>query len=78
MFILQGYICFHCYVNVSVGREVAMYCASHMPDIIHSCNCGNIEQALKDAFMKCDRMVIEEEAVQEMKTYDEDEIPENE
>ena len=47
-----------------------MYCATHMPDIIRACYRGDIGKALKDAFMKCDRMVIEEDAVKEMRTYD--------
>ena len=59
----------------AAGAEVARYCAIHLADIIKSCDCGDIGQALKNAFMKCDRLVTEEAAVKEMKTLDEDEIP---
>lgn len=61
-------------ICMPVGREVAVYCATHLADIIKSCFCGDLGKAMKDAFMKCDRLVIEQEAVQEMKTYDHDEM----
>lgn len=60
------------------GREVAVYCANHLANIIKSTPAyshGNLEQALKDGFMQCDRIVMQDKAIQEMKTYDEDEIP---
>ena len=68
-------------MSFNTGREVAVYCASHLADIIKSTTAysqGNIEQALRDAFMECDKLITEKEAIQEMKTYDEDEISEEE
>lgn len=66
---------------VNLGREVAMYCAAHLPDIVKSTlaySQGDTGQAMKDAFMQCDRLVLEREAIEEMKKYDEEEIPEEE
>ena len=37
-----------------------------------------MEQGLKDAFMDCDRLIMEMEAIKEMKSYDEDVIDEDE
>ena len=52
------------------GQEVATYCATHLPDIIRSCYSNrDLGQAMKDAFMKCDRIVMEHDAIMEMKTY---------
>lgn len=36
---------------------------------------GDLAQAMKEAFMQCDRIIREKEAIQEMKQYDEEEIP---
>lgn len=58
-----------------------MYCASHLGDIIKSTAAydkGNLAQAMKDSFMQCDRMIKERDAIDEMKQYDEDEIPADE
>ena len=63
------------------GREVALYCAAHLADYIKSAEAyshGDLGQAMKDAFMKCDRMLKEKEVIEEMKKYDEDEISEEE
>ena len=60
---------------------MAVYCATHLADLIKSAEAyhqGNIGQAMKDAFMHCDRMLTEKEAIDEMKKYDEDEIPKDE
>lgn len=49
---------------------MAIYCAAKLGDIIKSTesyNKGDISQALKDAFMKCDEIILKPEAVQEMK-----------
>lgn len=67
--------------TLSAGREVAIYCATHLADIIKSTAAydqGNLGQAMKDAFMQCDRLLKEKEAIAEMKKYDEDEISEEE
>lgn len=66
-------------LSIDAGREVAVYCATHLADIIKSSEAysqGDLKQAMKDAFMKCDRLVTEREAIEEMKTYDEDEMKE--
>jgi hypothetical protein len=55
-----------------------MYCATHLGDVIKSTAAygeGNLAQAMKDAFMECDKLIKEKEAIAEMKKYDEDEIP---
>ena len=55
-----------------------MYCATHLPDVIKSTAAygkGDIAQAMKDAFMQCDSKLKEREVIEEMKKYDEDEIP---
>lgn len=55
-----------------------MYCATHLGDIIKSTAAygeGDIAQAMKDAFMQCDKLIKGKEAIEEMKTYDEDQIP---
>ena len=47
-----------------------MYCAEKLGDIIKSTdsyNKGDMSRALKDAFMKCDEIVMKAEAIQEMK-----------
>lgn len=47
-----------------------MYCAEKLGDIIKSTdsyNKGDMSQALKDAFMKCDEIVMKAETIQEMK-----------
>lgn len=47
-----------------------MYCAAKLGDIIKSTDsysAGDISQALKDAFMKCDEIIAKPETVQEMK-----------
>ena len=57
---------------------MAIFCASHLADIIKSTAAydeGDLGQAMKDAFMQCDRMLKEKEAIEEMIKYDEDEIP---
>jgi len=61
---------------MSSGQEVATYCATHLPDIIRSCYSNrDLGQAMKDAFMKCDRIVMEPDAIMEMRTYnDKDEV----
>ena len=49
---------------------MAIYCAAKLGDVIKSTESyhkGDISQALKDAFMKCDEMIMEPETVQEMK-----------
>lgn len=54
----------------TIGKEVALYCAAKLGDIIKSTESyrkGDISQALKDAFMKCDEMIMKPETVQEMK-----------
>lgn len=63
------------------GREVAVYCATHLAEIIKSTTAygdGNVGQAMKDAFMQCDRLLTERETIEEMKKYDEDVISEEE
>ncbi len=60
------------------GKEVAVYCATHLADMIKSTAAyreAGLPQAMKDAFMQCDRLLKEKEAINEMKKYDEDEIP---
>ena len=55
---------------VYVGKEVALYCASKLGDIIKSTESyhkGDISQALRDAFMKCDEVITSPETIQEMK-----------
>lgn len=62
---------------VSTGREVAVYCAAHLGEIIKATEAysnGDISQALKDAFMKCDDIIIKEDAVKEMKKIVEDDM----
>lgn len=69
-----------CFTTYS-GREVAVYCATHLADTIKSTAAygqGDLGQAMKDAFMQCDRFLKEKEAIAEMKKYDEDEISEEE
>ncbi len=49
----------------------------HLADIIKSTEAyrqGSVEQAMKDAFMQCDRLTTEENAIEEMRKYDEDEM----
>lgn len=49
---------------------MALYCAAKLGDIIKSTESyhkGDVSQALKDAFMKCDEMIMKPETVQEMK-----------
>jgi len=63
------------------GKEVALYSALHLPDLIassESYKSQNLEQALKDAFMLCDRQVLGEEAIAEMKSMLQDSIQEEE
>ena len=53
-----------------VGKEVALYCASKLGDIIKSTESyrkGDVSQALKDAFMICDKVITNPETIQEMK-----------
>lgn len=60
------------------GKEVAVYCAAHLGDIIKSMAAyseGDLPQAMKDAFMQCDKLIKEDEAIEEMRQYDENEIP---
>lgn len=57
-------------VFVIIGKEVALYCAAKLGGIIKSTKSyakGDISQALKDAFMKCDEIIMKPEIVQEMK-----------
>ena len=52
------------------GKEVAMYCATKLGDVIKSTASyakGDMSLALKEAFMKCDELVLKPETVQEMK-----------
>ena len=52
------------------GREVALYCSTHLPEMItltEAYQAGNLEEALKEAFMECDHKVLTKEAIQEMK-----------
>lgn len=59
------------------GREVAVYCATHLGEIIkatESYSKGNVSQALRDAFMKCDDIIVKEDAVKEMKKIVEDDM----
>jgi hypothetical protein len=49
---------------------VALYCAAKLGDIIKSTESyrkGDVSQALKDAFMKCDEAITNPETIQEMK-----------
>ena len=62
--------CNDIFLNIYLGKEVAIYCAAKLGDIIKATNSyskGDICQALKDAFMKCDEIVMKPETVQEMK-----------
>ena len=62
---------------VFTGREVAVYCAAHLGDITKATKAystGDIGLALKDAFMKCDNIIVAEEAVKEMKKIVEDDM----
>ncbi|XP_064382077.1 protein phosphatase 1G-like isoform X2 [Halichondria panicea] len=52
------------------GKEVAVYCADKMGDLIKSTGAykeGDIGQALKDAFINCDRQLLLPEIAQELK-----------
>ncbi len=54
----------------SAGKEVAVYCADKMGDLIKSTGAykeGDIGQALKDAFINCDRQLLLPEIAQELK-----------
>ena len=65
---------------VSIGREVAAYCARHIPLMLAastSLKTKNYDKALKEVFLECDRVLLSEEAVEEMKQtlkeeYDDD------
>ena len=49
---------------------MAVYCAAKLGDVIKSTESyrkGDVSQALKDAFMKCDEMIMKPEIIQEMK-----------
>ena len=74
-----AHVCMYvCQVGFPPGKEVAVYCAVHLGDIIKSMAAyseGNLPQAMKDAFMQCDKLLKEDEAIEEMRQYDEDEIP---
>ena len=51
-------------VFVIIGKEVALYCAAKLGGIIKSTKSyakGDISQALKDAFMKCDEIIMKPE-----------------
>lgn len=60
---------------------MATYCATHLPEIIKATEAysqGDLGRAMKDAFMKCDVLITEKSAIEEMKRYDEDVISEEE
>ena len=64
--------------SLHLGKEVAAYCATHLADIIKATPAygqGDLGQAMKNAFMQCDRKLKEKEVIEEMKKWDEDEIP---
>ena len=53
------------------GKEVALYCALHLPKLVQSCEAyknRDLEQALRDTFMLCDRQLLSKEAIDEMKS----------
>ena len=57
--------------HVYTGKEVALYCALHLPKLIQSCEAyknRDLEQALRDTFMLCDRQLLSKEAIDEMKS----------
>ena len=60
---------------------MATYCATHLADFIKATEAygqGDLGQAMKDAFMRCDEMLKEKEVIEEMRRYDEDEVSEEE
>ena len=57
--------------HVYTGKEVALYCALHLPKLVQSCESyksEDLEQALRDTFMLCDRQLLTKEAIDEMKS----------
>ena len=51
---------------VSTGREVAAYCARHIPLMLAALKTSNYDKALKEVFLECDRVLLSEAAVEEM------------
>ena len=57
--------------HMHTGKEVALYCALHLPKLVQSCEAyknRDLEQALRDTFMLCDRQLLSKEAIDEMKS----------
>lgn len=60
-----------------LGKEVAVYCSVKLGDIIKSMDAyghGDIDKALKDAFLHCDEMLLGPDVIRNMKQIAESDI----